>query len=55
MKLRNRDQLSPERRAALEAKLNQAAGPIIPIKAQSILEAGLEAIIDEGVLTLGIL
>jgi hypothetical protein len=54
-KLRNLDQLSPERRALLEATLNQPEGPITPLKAQPIAEANpddLEAIINEGVLAL---
>jgi ribosome-binding protein aMBF1 (putative translation factor) len=56
-KLRNLDQLSPERRALLEATLNQPEGPITPLKAQPVVEANpadLEAIIDEAVLALTI-
>lgn len=52
-KLRNLDQLSPERRAALEAVLAMPEGPVIPEHAQPVLETSmeeLEAMIDAGVL-----
>jgi hypothetical protein len=56
-KHRNLNQFSPERRALLEATLNQSEGPITPLKARSIVEADpndLKAVIDKGVLALTI-
>jgi ribosome-binding protein aMBF1 (putative translation factor) len=53
-KLRNLDQLSPEKRAALEAMLSSPEEVITPMQAQPILEADpntLEAVIEEGVFT----
>lgn len=55
MKLRNLEQLSPERHAALEVMLNEPTGSIIRNKAQTILESNrdhLKAAIDEGVFDL---
>ena len=55
MKLRNLDKLSAEQRAMLEEMLGQAAGPIVPVQAQPIIEANpedLPAIIESAVLAL---
>ena len=53
-KLRNLDQLSPEKRAALEAMLSSPEEVVTPMQAQPILEADpntLEAELEEGVFT----